>query len=159
MNFRHKKQFVKNKRFERIRKNESATPYYFQIYIIGHLNIILAIIAVHGNIKIDTIIGKVIDGSYVGIPIILIGWKLSSNHGFKLRLTRLLILIEDIKTMITFTGNMALFKTYLIDNKNGLRGISVGKSSTSSSTTSVHTKRLSKLRWRMHQRLSRSKMD
>jgi hypothetical protein len=103
---------------------------------------ILALIIINGNIKIVTIIGKVMGGSCIGMLVILIGWKLSSNHGLGL-----LILIGDIKMMITFVGNMTLFKTYLTNNISGLRDISVGELNTSSSTTirntatSVHNRR------------------
>jgi ABC-type enterobactin transport system permease subunit len=103
---------------------------------------ILALIIINENIKIVTIIGKVIGGSCIGMLVILIGWKLSSNHGLWL-----LILIGDIKMMITFVGNMTLFKTYLTENISGLRDISVGELNTSSSTTirnttmSVHNRR------------------
>ena len=103
---------------------------------------ILALIIINENIKIVTIIGKVIGGSCIGMLVILIGWKLSSNHGLWL-----LILIGDIKMMITFMGNMTLFKTYLTDNISGLKDISVGELNTSSSTTirnttmSVHNRR------------------
>ena len=102
---------------------------------------ILALIIIN-DIKIVTIIGKVIGGSCIGMLVILIGWKLSSNHGLWL-----LILIGDIKMMITFVGNMTLFKTYLTENISGLRDISVGELNTSSSTTirntatSVHNRR------------------
>ena len=103
---------------------------------------ILALIIINENIKIVIIIGKVMGGSCIGMLVILIGWKLSSNHGLWL-----LILIGDIKMMITFVGNMTLFKTYLTDNISGLRDISVGELNTSSSTTirnttmSVHNRR------------------
>ena len=103
---------------------------------------ILALIIINENIKIVTIIGKVIGGSCIGMLVILIGWKLSSNHGLWL-----LILIGDIKMMITFVGNMTLFKTYLTENISGLRDISVGELNTSSSitirntATSVHNRR------------------
>ena len=103
---------------------------------------ILALIIINENIKIVTIIGKVMGGSYIGMLVILIGWKLSSNHGLWL-----LILIGDIKMMITFVGNMTLFKTYLTENISGLRDISVGELNTSSSitirntATSVHNRR------------------
>lgn len=134
MNFRHNKQLVKNKRFGRRRKIRSVTLYYFQTCTISRRNMILALIIINGNIKIIIIIGKVMGGSCIGMLVILIRWKLSGDHGL-----RLLILIGDIKTMITFMGNMILFKTYLTDNISGLRDISIGELSTSSSTTIRNT--------------------